>query len=759
MPETAQQGFGKYVLVSKLAAGGMAVTYRARLTAAAGVTKTVVIKKILPHYADNPEFVQMFITEAKLAASLSHGNIAQVFDFGELGGEYFLAMEYVHGQPLSRVLHRAFRNSMPHLPTPIALHVAQKMSEGLHYAHTRVDENGRPLGIVHRDVSPDNVLVGYEGEVKLVDFGIAKTVAMTRVRTEPGTLKGKYPYFSPEQAKGATDIDHRTDVFATGVVLYEMLCGRRPHEGDFLQVLPKIVKGDFPRPSELNPDVTPELEEIILTAMARRREDRYQSAQELAQALSAYLYGCAPDWSPDALAKLMEVLFEKELTSEGRRVTTDPGFVESLKSWRQDSRPGRRRGTTGTKLRPLEELPHDTPREVPAVEHPAMVPTRQALKPAPIAAIDPAEAAQKGRRLAFMLSIPIFGLAALLLVLYGLFKNRGDGEAVPTQSIWVTSTPAGADVVVDEQPYGKTPVIVPNLPMDVPHTVALALTGMRPWTKRLSPSRELKITVHAEMEPALPEPEPVAEPQRPPEPERPKKNDFGEAEYPVRMFILRPMYNAAPLPEYNTASIELDPGSAYSVWTEGAISVGPGATSGTVMYFLEGNVPAASSFGFVGSAPKVVKGGKRFHAFVLDDDVEDNKGSLRINFRVSKYVPVKVLPFDAKENAVVLKPEHRFVLTQLNPASEYLLTIRDDFAEVQAGPAGRIGRTLCVLHGESPRPVPRTHVIFQAGKRATVTGATRLECTFPDERTGDNQGALEIDLVDVTNTTRRRKGG
>ncbi|MHB8879800.1 MAG: serine/threonine protein kinase, partial [Myxococcaceae bacterium] len=207
MADSASQGFGKYVLVSKLAAGGMAVTYRARLTGAAGVTKQVVIKKILPHSADDAGFVEMFISEARVAAGLSHGNIAQVFDFGEVNGEYFIAMEFVHGQPLSRVLNRAAKMQMPFVPTPLALHIGMKMCDGLHYAHTRLGEDGKPLHIVHRDVSPENVLISYEGEVKIVDFGIAKTATVGGSKTEPGMLKGKFPYFSPEQAKALPDID------------------------------------------------------------------------------------------------------------------------------------------------------------------------------------------------------------------------------------------------------------------------------------------------------------------------------------------------------------------------------------------------------------------------------------------------------------------------------------------------------------------------------------------------------------------------
>ena len=232
MAPNAARDFGRYELLSKLASGGMAVTYRATMRGAAGVTKPVVIKQILPHLADDPAFVEMFIGEARVAAALTHGNIAQVFDFGEIDGQYFLAMEFVHGQPLSKVLRRAQRAGLPSMPVPLALYIASQICDGLDYAHRHLDEQGKPLGLVHRDVSPDNALISYEGQVKVIDFGIAKATSFAEARTSPGVVKGKYPYFSTEQAQGRQDLDARSDTFAVGVVLYEMLCGRRPYDGE-----------------------------------------------------------------------------------------------------------------------------------------------------------------------------------------------------------------------------------------------------------------------------------------------------------------------------------------------------------------------------------------------------------------------------------------------------------------------------------------------------------------------------------------------
>ncbi|MFZ5468789.1 MAG: serine/threonine protein kinase, partial [Myxococcota bacterium] len=334
LPEPASIPFGKYQLLSRIAAGGMAEIYRARMEAAAGITKPVVIKKILPHFAGNKSFVSMFINEAKITVGLSHGNIAQVFDFGEIDGEYFLAMEYVHGHPLSGVLTRLKTLGVPVVPTPFAVLIALEVCKGLHYAHTRLDEKGQPLHIIHRDVSPQNVILSYEGQVKLVDFGIAKARHATRDDTVAGAVKGKYVYFAPEQAKGK-ELDARTDVFSTGTVLYEMLCGRLPFEGRMMEVLGKIVRCDFPRPRALNPDITPALERILLSAMTEAKADRYPNAEAFQEALATYLYTHAPTFAAGSLGLLMQYLFEEELIAEGLPVRLPPDFLEQVPLWKK----------------------------------------------------------------------------------------------------------------------------------------------------------------------------------------------------------------------------------------------------------------------------------------------------------------------------------------------------------------------------------------------------------------------------------------
>ncbi len=311
----------------------MAEIYRARYQAAAGVTKPVVIKKILPAYAGNPKFVSMFINEAKIVVGLAHGNIAQVFDFGEIEGEYYLAMELVPGYPLSKVMKQARALGIPVLPAPFACFIGLELSKGLHYAHTRRDEKNRLLGLIHRDVSPQNILLSYEGQVKIVDFGIAKARNATAPETQVGAVKGKYVYFAPEQCRGE-GLDARTDVWATGVVLYEMLTGRLPFEGRMIEVFRRIIAGDFDRPRTVNANIPASLEGIVLKAMAPQLARRYQSAQELGDALANFLFAQAPTFSNAALGQLMGLLYEDELRAEGFPVHLRPEFRREVEAWR-----------------------------------------------------------------------------------------------------------------------------------------------------------------------------------------------------------------------------------------------------------------------------------------------------------------------------------------------------------------------------------------------------------------------------------------
>jgi serine/threonine-protein kinase len=355
--------FGRYELVSQLGYGGMAETWRARLLGAAGVTKPILIKKILSAHADNEAFISMFIDEARISATLSHGNIAQVHDFGKVGNEYFMAMEFVDGQPLDRILKRAQASGLSALPPQLATFITLEMCRGLHYAHTRKDDSGKPLGLVHRDISPDNVLVSYEGEVKIVDFGIAKVKASAaRIPTAPGVVKGKYLFFSPEQACGE-EVDARTDVWATGITLYQMLCGRVPVDGPEHAVIPKLIKGQFPQPSEVRKDLPAALNAITMRALAIKREERFASSHDFAEALGGFLHSSVPRFSAMTLSYFVQELFREELAREGREAQVPPSFRQELAQWKLALPSTPQKGATSTQVKTRQQGMKEVPRE------------------------------------------------------------------------------------------------------------------------------------------------------------------------------------------------------------------------------------------------------------------------------------------------------------------------------------------------------------------------------------------------------------
>jgi serine/threonine protein kinase len=278
---------GKYQLIAELARGGMAIVYLALVQGPGGFNKLVVIKELKPELVEEPAFLAMFLDEARLAAKLSHAHIVQTNEVGNDGNRYFMAMDYLDGRGLDRVRRRA-RASGQELSLPIHLRVLCDMLAGLQYAHALTDFDGTPLAIVHRDVSPQNVFVTFDGQIKLLDFGIAKA-ADSLHETRVGVLKGKVSYMSPEQARGQK-VDARADVFSTGVMLWEALTGRKLREGqNDQQMLWALASADLPCASSVKPWVPPELDAICARAMAWDREQRYPSAGELQHEIEHYL--------------------------------------------------------------------------------------------------------------------------------------------------------------------------------------------------------------------------------------------------------------------------------------------------------------------------------------------------------------------------------------------------------------------------------------------------------------------------------------
>lgn len=310
------------MLLRRLAVGGMAEVYVAKTKGIGGFEKLVAIKVIHPRFSEDEHFVQMLVEEAKISVQLNHVNIAQTFDLGCIDDTYFISMEYVEGADTFRVQKRA-RDQRLALPIDICCHIAAEICNGLSYAHRKRDAEGSPLGIVHRDISPQNVLVSYSGEVKIVDFGIAKA-ALRGGQTEVGVIKGKYYYMSPEQAWG-DPVDHRTDVFATGLLLHELLTGEMVYQEENVPaLLDRVRKAQIPSPRARRKDVPEELAAVIAKAVAKEASDRFQSAHAFAQELNRVLYQINPTFNASRMAQLMGTLFPEEVRRHSQILKLPP---------------------------------------------------------------------------------------------------------------------------------------------------------------------------------------------------------------------------------------------------------------------------------------------------------------------------------------------------------------------------------------------------------------------------------------------------
>jgi serine/threonine protein kinase len=305
--------FGKYLLLAKIASGGMADLFHGKIVSVKGFEKAVAIKKLLPHLTDDTSLVNMFINEAKLAALLTHQNIVQIYDLGSIEGTYFIAMEYLHGKDLRAMSTKARKRTAP-LPAEFALYILSRVCAGLDYAHKLKDFQGNRLNIIHRDISPQNVIVTYEGEVKIVDFGIAKAATHSS-ETKVGIIKGKLAYMSPEQAAGKA-IDHRSDIFSAGILLYELLTHRRMFEGSEMEVLDRVRKAEFVPAETLVPTLAPRCTGILRRALAKDPDARYQSCAEMLTDLEESLSAFSVRPGAELLSHYMKGLFAEEITAE-----------------------------------------------------------------------------------------------------------------------------------------------------------------------------------------------------------------------------------------------------------------------------------------------------------------------------------------------------------------------------------------------------------------------------------------------------------
>jgi serine/threonine-protein kinase len=320
---TTQQ---RYKVLEKVAAGGMAEVYRAESAGLEGFKKIVAIKRVLPHLSEKKQFIGMFLDEARVSAHLSHSNCVQVFDIGVGDNTYFIVMEYVDGSDLKGVIEYRRKHNLP-FPVEEAVLICVRICEGLAYAHELVDGKGENLQIVHRDMSPPNVLITRHGEVKIVDFGLAKANSQLE-RSEPGIIKGKFSYLSPEAAKGLT-VDARTDIFAVGIILWELLAGRRLFMGESdLETVRMVQSARVPSIRELNRNVSSELERVLMKALTEDPDQRYQRARDFGAALNQLLFRMGRSVSSFDIAELVEPIRRER--EQKRRASKRQSIIGSL---------------------------------------------------------------------------------------------------------------------------------------------------------------------------------------------------------------------------------------------------------------------------------------------------------------------------------------------------------------------------------------------------------------------------------------------
>ena len=318
------------MLLKRIAIGGMAEVFRAKAFGAEGFEKLAAVKRMLPHLSSDSQFVDMFINEAKLAANLNHANIVQIYDFGCIENLYFISMEYVHGKDIADII-RILRDRNLAAPLELACHIFIEVLNGLDYAHRLADPYGTPLDLIHRDMSPHNIILSYEGEVKIADFGIAKATSTT-VHTTGGVLKGKYSYMSPEQAHGKA-LDHRSDVFSLAICFYELLTLTKMfHAESDLSVLEMVRETKFVRPREINESIPEELEDIMLKALEKNPDDRYATAGEMRDELERFLFSSNLHFSTAWLAGFMREIFRDDLDQEKDELAEEHEVTQKLRS-------------------------------------------------------------------------------------------------------------------------------------------------------------------------------------------------------------------------------------------------------------------------------------------------------------------------------------------------------------------------------------------------------------------------------------------
>jgi len=516
MTTDLQKPFGKYFLLDKLGTGGMAEIYKAKTFGSDGFEKTVVIKKILPHWANDPEFIRMLVDEAKLSVMLDHPNVVDVMDLGSVDSTYYIAMAFVDGFDLKTLMNRVEEKGRK-IPLDVACYIVMQTAAGLDYAHKKIGQDGKPLNIIHRDVSPHNILLSYNGEVKISDFGIAKAASKGSF-TATGMLKGKFSYMSPEQTRGET-LNHQSDIFPLGVVLYEMITGKKCFDGDTaLAILEKIRHCNL-KPEDLPASIPEALRQILAKAMAGNLKDRYASAEAFQVDLAHFLAQYHPGFLPKDLAAFLkefktdtpaqaaaknEPTVKKEAQNPlaAQSAETSVSFVPGYQAAQAPAAPAAPKSTPAwlwilvifffffgvasvgayfvwTKVvqpKFASHLAPTPPPPVPVAPPAAPLPPPVAPPAAPSLPADPNAPAVPATPSAPVATAP----------------DKG--------SIELKSTPPGANILLDKSITGlKTPATLPNLPLYVSHDIGLQLEGYEPWDKSVTLVQNTPLALEASL--------------------------------------------------------------------------------------------------------------------------------------------------------------------------------------------------------------------------------------------------------------------
>jgi len=485
--------FGKYLLVGEIAVGGMAEVFLAVHKGVEGFIKVVVIKRVLPHLTKNPDFVRMFVEEARLEARLEHPNIVRTYEFGEVDGHYYTAMEYLPGEDLFKALNN-LSLSRQAMPLHIAAGITSQVCSGLHFAHQFTDTDGKLLNLVHRDINPANIIITYGGEVKIIDFGVAKS--NTNAQTLSGMIKGKVAYMPPEQLLGR-DVDHRADIFSAGVVMWEMLTGRplflRSSEAATLYA---IMNAPVAPPSRIRPDVPVQLDRVVARALARSPSDRYDTAEDMASALDEFLVR-APRYDTRVLAGKLEELFgstraeAKRSIAQTRSLTRNISMVMKLRSEVRAELAER----LDAAVVPRDDAGHDAA---------PLRPSDEDLQPTASGSGFPIQAIEHSRsQRGLVVALAVLMVAAIASgLIYTLSRSQQPAmvKRAAASGLHIASTPPGAAVFVGGEPTGlKTPTTLTGIATSQ-LVIRLELLGYSPVTRAIdipagtTPSTQVELT-------------------------------------------------------------------------------------------------------------------------------------------------------------------------------------------------------------------------------------------------------------------------